>query len=170
VQLDTLLFNVFGTGVDVNGSARDAAVAALGPAGAALGDDWGRRHGALVEDVASGRAPWRPNTSLRAAASRTRPRPRSSAAAPDAFAALAAVDARLRPWPDSSAALQALSGSFTVVALSDGTLAELTALSRAGGLLWHALLSAELVEAYKLRSGRLPGSRWNGSRSSRSER
>ena len=68
-----------------------------------------------------------------------------------AVAHLALAGHRLKPWPDAVASIfsKSLSGSFTVVALSHGTLAQLTDLSAAGGLTWHCVLSADLVEAYK---------------------
>jgi 2-haloacid dehalogenase len=62
---------------------------------------------------------------------------------------LALAGHRLRPWPDSGPALRALAGSFTVVALSNASLAQLTDMFAAGGLAWHCVLSGELVRSYK---------------------
>jgi 2-haloacid dehalogenase len=62
---------------------------------------------------------------------------------------LALVGHRLRPWPDSPRGLHALAGRFTVVALSNASLAQLASMSAAGGLAWHCVLSAELTRAYK---------------------
>jgi 2-haloacid dehalogenase len=45
--------------------------------------------------------------------------------------------------------LHALAGRFTVVALSNASLAQLASMSAAGGLAWHCVLSAELTRAYK---------------------
>jgi 2-haloacid dehalogenase len=59
------------------------------------------------------------------------------------------VGYRLRPWPDSAAALAALARRFTVVALSNGNLSMLASASARGGLAWHAVLSAELVGVRK---------------------
>jgi 2-haloalkanoic acid dehalogenase type II len=56
---------------------------------------------------------------------------------------------RLRPWPDSPAALRALGERFKLVALSNASLAELAEISARGGLAWHAVLSGALVHAYK---------------------
>ena len=151
-----LLFDVLGTLVDETRSIRaevEAAVAAAGDdhnAGRLLADEWGRRHEALVDEIANGRAPWRSNVALRRAALDD-----AVAAtglghlAADVLDDLASVGFRMRLWADSSAALRAMARSFTVVALSNGTMAELAHLSRAGDLLWHAVLSGELVEAYK---------------------
>jgi 2-haloacid dehalogenase len=153
---DCLLFDVFGTVVDVTASRRaetEAAVVAAGydaDVGRALADDWGQRHAALVEQIAQGGSPWRPNTVLRrvalgdaiAAADLTR-------LGPEALKQLSTVGSRSRPWPDAPRGLRTLAQSFTVIALSNGAMAELVQLSRAGGLLWHAVLSGELVKAYK---------------------
>jgi len=56
---------------------------------------------------------------------------------------------RLRPWPDSSAALRELGERYKLVALSNATLAELTEISARGRLAWHAVLSGAFVKAYK---------------------
>ncbi|WP_223838911.1 HAD-IA family hydrolase [Saccharopolyspora pogona] len=55
----------------------------------------------------------------------------------------------LRPWPDAAPALRALSGRFTLVALSNATTAMLADIGRRGALPWHCVLSSELVRAYK---------------------
>jgi HAD superfamily hydrolase (TIGR01493 family) len=60
-----------------------------------------------------------------------------------------AAGRRLTPWPDSAAALTRLARSFTVVALSNGDLAQLADMFSAGGLTWHCVLSAELARSYK---------------------
>jgi 2-haloacid dehalogenase len=75
----------------------------------------------------------------------------------DASAGLAGVDRaslaraaqRLAPWPDSAEALATLARSFTVVALSNASLAQLASMFSAGGLTWHCVLSSELVQTYK---------------------
>jgi 2-haloacid dehalogenase len=64
-------------------------------------------------------------------------------------ARLATIGHRLRPFPDSPAALRALADTHLVVALSNADLAELADTSAAGGLAWHAVLSAELARAFK---------------------
>jgi 2-haloacid dehalogenase len=62
---------------------------------------------------------------------------------------LATIGHRFRPFPDSADALRALAARHLVVALSNADLAELADTSAAGGLAWHAVLSAELVRAFK---------------------
>jgi 2-haloacid dehalogenase len=68
---------------------------------------------------------------------------------PEAVRRLGLVGRRLRPWPDSAAALGALARRFMVVALSNGNLSMLASVSARGGLTWHAVLSAELVGTRK---------------------
>jgi len=66
-----------------------------------------------------------------------------------ADARLATIGHRLRPVPDAAAALAGLAADHLVVALSNADLAELADTSAAGGLAWHAVLSAELAGAFK---------------------
>ncbi len=56
---------------------------------------------------------------------------------------------RLQPWPDSAAGLARLRERFVVATLSNGPVALLVDLARAGGLTWDCILSAELARAYK---------------------
>jgi 2-haloacid dehalogenase len=173
----TLVFDVLGTVVDESGSIRDEVTAALAAAGAgsaggpALAARWTERAEALTSQAAAGEAPWRSNDELRRAAlfdtvaagpGRARPGgvgaggAGAGGAGAGAWALPAAVledlamaGHRLRPWPDSGPALRALAGSFTVVALSNASLAQLTDMFAAGGLAWHCVLSGELARAYK---------------------
>jgi 2-haloacid dehalogenase len=168
----TLVFDVLGTVVDESGSITDQVTAALAAAGAdpaggpALAARWTERVEALTSQAAAGEAPWRSNDELRRAALLE-----TVAEAPDGGVAgvagvrggpggagvlsaagledLALAGHRLRPWPDSGPALRALAGSFTVVALSNASLAQLADMFAAGGLAWHCVLSGELARAYK---------------------
>ena len=164
----TLIFDVLGTVVDEAGSvsAETARALAATGAGAAQADrvatEWTRRVEELTGQVAAGKAPWRSNDALRRdallEALRTAgPDGLSPALAGDQALAghqaliddLALVGHRLRPWPDSPRGLHALAGHFTVVALSNASLAQLASMSAAGGLGWHCVLSGELTRAYK---------------------
>jgi 2-haloacid dehalogenase len=69
--------------------------------------------------------------------------------APELVDELSDLIHRLRPWPDSVAALIALRPSFRVVALSNADPAELIGLSATGGLAWHGVLSASLAQSFK---------------------
>jgi 2-haloacid dehalogenase len=52
-------------------------------------------------------------------------------------------------WPDSAPALHDLRKSFTVVALSNGDLAQLAHFSAAGGLSWHCGVAPSMVRSAK---------------------
>jgi 2-haloacid dehalogenase len=56
---------------------------------------------------------------------------------------------RLQAWPDSAAGLARLRQRFVVATLSNGSVALLIDLAKAGGLTWDCILSAELARAYK---------------------
>lgn len=152
----TLVFDVLGTVVDESGSLAAETTAALAAAGAGhdrgqqLTQEWARRLDDLTGQVVAGQAPWRSNDALRRAALHDA----VGAAGLDGLPAavlddLALAGHRLKSWPDSAQALQALAGSFTVVALSNADLAQLADLSADGGLAWHCVLSAELARTYK---------------------
>ncbi|MET1005661.1 MAG: haloacid dehalogenase type II [Propionibacteriaceae bacterium] len=154
-DITTLVFDVMGTVVDDDGPIRRVATevltrAAVEPALVPqLVQDWLDRHAELLAEVVSG-ADWSSHDDLRAAA------------LDDVWAAaglrelpattrdeLTGVIHRLDPWPDSPAALTALRSHYTVVALSNADVAELTGLSAYGGLSWHCALSGQLAHAYK---------------------
>jgi 2-haloacid dehalogenase len=152
-DIDVLVFDVLGTVVDEAGSMRAELAAALDEAGhdpreaAALADRWAHGFSALLFEVRQG-APWRSTDDLNAAALAAALE--SGPSLPEAAVRrLAQAGHRLKPWPDSRDALRQLAGRFTVVALSNGNLSMLTDLFAAGGLTWHAVLSGELVQAYK---------------------
>jgi 2-haloacid dehalogenase len=56
---------------------------------------------------------------------------------------------RLRPWPDSVPGLTRLKRRFTIGTLSNGNVALLVDLAKAGGLPWDCVLSAEMFKSYK---------------------
>jgi 2-haloacid dehalogenase len=152
----TLLFDVMGTVVDIDGSVRRLATATLSAAGVdpARIDDvisaWERAHASSMDAVIGGTAPWRGHRDLRRAALEEvwaeGDLPALSSAA---VTELTTVIHRLDPWPDSADALSRLRSTCTVVALSNADTAELVDLSAHGGLSWHGLLSAQIVASYK---------------------
>jgi 2-haloacid dehalogenase len=152
----TLVFDVLGTVVDEAGSIAAETAAALSAAGSdpargpQLAEDWMRRLDVMISLISTGDAPWRSNDALRRAALLDALRTAGLDGLPaGVIGELALAGHRLRPWPDSARALQALAGGFSVVALSNADLAQLANFSAAGGLAWHCVLSAELVKAYK---------------------
>lgn len=56
---------------------------------------------------------------------------------------------RLDPWPDAVEGLARLRTRFPVVTLSNGNIALMLAMARRGGLIWDAILGAEVTRAYK---------------------
>lgn len=68
---------------------------------------------------------------------------------PEWIARLAGVGRRLAAWPDSNAALDALAARYAVVALTNGSLSQLVAMSAHAGLRWHGLLTSDLAQAFK---------------------
>jgi 2-haloacid dehalogenase len=173
----TLVFDIIGTVVDEAGSRAAQTAEALSAAGAGpalaqrVAADWQRRLDSAISEISAGHAPWRSSEELHlatlsqalTAAAPAEADPAALAKADPAGlaeadpAALAAVDPaglaragyRLAPWPDSAAALATLARSFTVVALSNASLAQLASMFSAGGLTWHCVLSSELVQTYK---------------------
>lgn len=152
-DVDVLLFDVLGTVVDEAGSMRAELATALDRAGLeqseadALVDTWEGHFATLVESIREG-APWQSTDELNAASLAVALRDGPSLPE-DVIRQLALVGHRLRPWPDSVAALQQLCGRFTTVALSNGNLSMLTDVFAGAGLTWHGVVSGETVHAYK---------------------
>jgi 2-haloacid dehalogenase len=156
VGIRTLVFDVLGTVVDEAGSlaaetAAALAIAGIGPDRAReLSGEWAGRVDELIGQIAAGEAPWRSNDELRRIALLDAVQAADlDDLDPAVLEDLALAGHRLRPWPDSARAVQALAGAFTVVALSNASLAQLADMSAAGGLAWHCVLSGELAQAYK---------------------
>lgn len=152
----TLVFDVMGTVVDDYGSIAAMTTAALSRCDVAqtridaVLDGWNRELDALMNAVVSGTAEWRSHRDLRRAALRTTLAQYDLADVTEATVdELTAVIHRLEPFLDSPRALAQLRSSFTVVALSNADVVELTDLSAHGGLAWHAALSGQFVRNYK---------------------
>jgi 2-haloacid dehalogenase len=152
----TLVFDVLCTVVDEAGSLAAETTAALATAGVGpdrarrLSGAWAARLEALIAEVSAGEAPWRSNDELRRVALLDAAQDGDlDELDPSILDDLALAGHRLRPWPDSARAMQSLASAFTVVALSNADLAQLTDMSAAGGLTWHCVLSGELVRGYK---------------------
>lgn len=150
-----LAFDVFGTVVDWRSSVAAEAEAAaarrgLSVDGAAFADAWRQRYGPSMDRVRSGEIAWTALDDLHRATLDT---------LVSAFGLSALDDAereqlnlawhRLRPWPDAVQGLARLRRRFVVCTLSNGNMALLVDLARAGGLTFDCILSAELCRAYK---------------------
>ena len=66
---------------------------------------------------------------------------------------------RLHAWPDTVAGLTRLKTKYIISPLSNGNVALLTNMAKFAGLPWDLVMSAELFEHYKPRSGNLS---WRG--------
>jgi 2-haloacid dehalogenase len=155
LQLQTLVFDVLGTVVDEDDSAATdfgAALAALNQdreQGVRLARTWAEKHGQLIEPIVAKAAPWRPSAELSREALGRAVAETGIKLDDETFDHLALTGHRLRAWPDSAAAIDALSDRYRLVALSNGSLAQLADLTRLNGLHWHCVLSGELAHGYK---------------------
>ena len=64
-------------------------------------------------------------------------------------AALVGAWRRLDPWPDTVEGMARLRTRYTLSALSNGTVAQLTDLARHGGLPFHRIIGSDLFRSYK---------------------
>lgn len=148
MEVDTIVFDVIGTVVDEASIAEDLA-SVLEPGIAQTAERrWAEGIDRRLDDIRSGRAPWRPSEDVRRAAL-DEALPEGARPSPVQLAWLQHAGRRLRPWPESPAALRLLGDRFKLVALSNASLAELAEISARGRLAWHAVLSGAFVKAYK---------------------
>ena len=148
MEVDTVVFDVIGTVVDEASIAEDLASVLEPDIAAATGRRWAEGMDRRLDEIRDGRAPWRSNEAVRREALHEALTGDAHLNA-DQLTWLQNAGRRLRPWPDSSAALRELGERFKLVALSNATLAELAEISVRGRLAWHAVLSGALVKAYK---------------------
>ena len=148
MEVDTVVFDVIGTVVDEASIAEDLASVLEPDIAAATGRRWAEGMDRRLDEIRDGRAPWRSNEAVRREALHEALTGDAHLSA-DQLTWLQNAGRRLRPWPDSSAALRELGERFKLVALSNATLAELAEISVRGRLAWHAVLSGALVKAYK---------------------
>lgn len=143
-----VVFDVLGTLVDQTESLRRHVAAVTGIADAAgLVDEW--LHGVAQHEqaVVRGERAFAPSEQLDAEVLRGMAGTHGLSSAE--VSALAGASAHSIPWPDASAALDALSSIATVVGLSNASRRVLTGLSATAGFRWHQLLSAEDAGTYK---------------------
>lgn len=127
------LFDVLGTVLDERRGFRAAVASVDAPAGSPVADG-----------VASGELSWRPwDQVIGDALTDLDP----GADDRGYGAELRSVGHRLPPWPDSRVGVEAISGACRVVALSKGGIGPFVDCSRAGGLVWDAVLSSEMVRS-----------------------
>jgi 2-haloacid dehalogenase len=143
-----------GTVVDVDGSIQERLAVILDRHGRTDAEhvtaEWDRHIRAGMDDINNGDTAWSSHLSLRHNALQllidTGDLPALTDAERDD---LVTIIGRLQAWPDSPAALTALSKKVRIVAFSNADLAELVALSKNAELRWHAVISAQFAHAYK---------------------
>jgi 2-haloacid dehalogenase len=154
-NLKVLAFDVFGTVVDwrsgiiaeVTAVARERSLAL--DAGA-IADAWRRRYPPWLDRVRRGELPWQNLDALHRAMLQ-------EVISEFALQALTEADRerlvfawhRLPPWPDAVSGLTRLRSRFILATLSNGGMALLVDLARAGRLLFDCILSTELARTYK---------------------
>jgi len=156
-EIKALFFDVFGTVVDWrSGVAR--ALQAYGEANGLeadwgqLADAWRMQYDPYMEEVRSGRRAWTKLDQLQA----------ENLA--DAFAALdlpspseperqelALCWHRLDPWPDAVDGLARMKNKYVVAPVSNGHISLMVNMAKRAGLVWDAILGAEIVHTYKPR-------------------
>ena len=155
MDVDALVFDVFGTCVDWRGSiireaqrwSRD-----LGRTidGVGLADSWRAAYGPSMEEVRSGRRPFvYLDTLHRETLDRIAPRFGLGGLDEKTLAHINRVWHRLDPWPDTVPGLRRLRAKFLLAPLSNGGVALLTRMAKRAGLPWDTVLSGELFDGYK---------------------
>ena len=155
LDVQALLFDVFGTVVDWRGSI----IAELTRFGAEKGlkadwvqvtDDWRGLYQPAMEEVRSGRRAWTILDVLHRESL-------DKLLEKHAIVGLSEADKqhintvwhRLKPWPDVVAGLTRLKSRFIIGTLSNGNVGLLTRMAKNAGLPWDVVLGAETARAYK---------------------
>lgn len=150
-----VLFDVFGTVVDWRGSL----IAELGAFGARRGiaadwaglvDAWLGAYQPSMQRVRSGALPWTVLDDLHRASLDELIARFAIAGLDDADRAwMVAGWHRLKPWPDTVAGLDALKQRAIIGTLSNGNVALLVNLAKAGGMAWDVVFGADIFGHYK---------------------
>lgn len=155
MEIDVLLFDVFGTVVDWRApivEELEAIAAARGMRLDARGfaDAWRRGYAPAMEKVRRGELPWMTIDALHRMILDRLLFDHGFADMPEPeIDRLNRVWHRLRPWPDVVEGLVRLKRRFVIATLSNGNMALLAQLSKHAALPWDAVLSAELFRLYK---------------------
>ena len=147
VAVKALVFDVFGTLVDWRTGISEA-FERSGVEGdpAELADDWRSRYIPIMQEVNRGERPWGDFDELHHVTLDDLLSERGQDAEREP---LVQAWHRLDPWPDVREGLQKLREDRIVATLSNGGVRLLVDLARHGDLRFDAILSAELVRAYK---------------------
>jgi 2-haloacid dehalogenase len=153
-RVRVLAFDIFGTTVDWYGGV-SAQLAELFAANGvdldpgAFAAEWRGRYVPSMARVMSGQRPWAYLDTLHRESLDDLLAEHGADLSEPARAAAVRTWHRLPPWPDSVDGLARLRARYTLVALSNGGFALLTALAKHAGLGLDCILSAELAHAYK---------------------
>jgi 2-haloacid dehalogenase len=155
VTVDALFFDVFGTLVDWRtGVAREAEriLAPLGHRldGAAFADAWRDEYQPGMEDVRTGRIPFSKLDVLhRRNLARILPRFGLAGLSEDTLRELTLAWHRLPAWPEVPDALRRLRERYRLAPVSNGNISLMADLARKNGIVWDAILGAEVAGDYK---------------------
>jgi 2-haloacid dehalogenase len=155
LDVQALLYDVFGTVVDWRGSiiddlSRFGAEKNLRADWAAFADEWRGLYQPGLEEVRSGRRAWTILDVLHRESL-------DKLIAKFGFAGLSEADKvhmnkvwhRLKPWPDAVPGLTRLKKRYIIGTLSNGNVGLLTRMAKFGSLPWDVVLGAETARAYK---------------------
>ncbi len=155
MEVEALVFDVFGTCVDWRGSitrearrwSRDFGRTIDGEG---LADAWRAAYGPSMEEVKSGRRSFTYLDTLhRETLNRIAPRFGLGGLDEETLAHINRVWHRLDPWPDTVPGLRRLRAKFLLAPLSNGGVALLTRMAKRAAMPWDLILSGELFEGYK---------------------
>lgn len=155
MQVQALLFDVFGTVVDWRGSIIGELTgfgAAKGIAAdwAAFTDDWRGLYQPAMEEVRSGRRSWTILDVLhRESLDKLLVQYRIAGLSEAEKDHINRVWHRLKPWPDAVEGLARLKSRYVIGTLSNGNVGLLTRMAKHAGLPWDVILGAETARAYK---------------------
>lgn len=150
-----LVFDVLGTVVDedatVEGAASEMFAAAHLPQEELRPflDEWERTQRSRMDAIRTAGAAWTDSDTIRGTTLRDLVRSRGWDVPDPAVERLATVGHRLDPWPDSVDALERLARDRAVVALTNGSVAQMADTFVHAGLRWTLVLSADLVGTFK---------------------
>jgi 2-haloacid dehalogenase len=153
-RIEALCFDVFGTVVDWRSSIIDEGRALGRRLGIeadweALADAWRGLYQPSMEEVRSGRIPWKPLDELHRESLDVLLERFGLDLAEEDRVDFNRAWHRLRPWPEVVPALQDLAGRYTLATLSNANIELAADMAANAGLPWHHILGAEVARAYK---------------------
>jgi 2-haloacid dehalogenase len=155
VTVDALFFDVFGTLVDWRTGVAREAERILAPLGhrldwSAFADAWRDEYQPGMEDVRSGKIPFSKLDVLhRRNLERILPRFGLEGLPDETLRELTLAWHRLPAWPEVPEALRRLRERYRLAPVSNGNISLMADLARKNGLVWDAILGAEVAGDYK---------------------